>query len=85
MACVTIRRHHPTEAIVDQWRTSSGIASNISGSMELIQETEFDETRCKLKLRGLNRLASGFHIHKVFIFYVDYFTKKLFSCRLQFH
>ncbi|KAI2803497.1 hypothetical protein BLOT_007628 [Blomia tropicalis] len=64
MACVTIRRHHPTEAIVDQWRTSSGIASNISGSMELIQETEFDETRGKLKLRGLNRLASGFHIHK---------------------
>lgn len=65
MACATIRRSHPLSAIVDEWRTSAGIISNISGFLELHQESEFDETRIKVNLRGLNKLASGYHVHKV--------------------
>ncbi len=67
MACTTIRRHHPIEAVLDNWRTSSGIASNISGTLELFQESEFDATFGKLKIKGLNRMASGYHIHRVMV------------------
>lgn len=65
MACTTIRRSHPLNVIVDDWRYSAGIISNISGTIEMNQDSEYDETRIKINLRGLNKLASGYHIHKV--------------------
>lgn len=63
MACTTIRRHHVSNGVVNYWRSSSGIPSNISGSLELSQETELDATIGKLNIKGLNRLAGGYHIH----------------------
>lgn len=67
MACAVIRIQHPLTAAVRSWRTSSGISSNISGSVVFHQQTDFDPTITKIDLHGLNGLASGYHIHKVWV------------------
>ncbi|UXI20114.1 hypothetical protein NH340_JMT06057 [Sarcoptes scabiei] len=65
MACATIKRSHPISVIANEWRTSAGIATNISGFIEMTQESVYDETKIEINIRGLNRLASGYHVHKV--------------------
>ena len=65
LGCAVVRVMHPITAAVRSWRTSSSIISNISGSLVLHQESEFDETNGKLDIHGLNSLASGYHVHKV--------------------
>nr|XP_027206305.1 uncharacterized protein LOC113799809 [Dermatophagoides pteronyssinus] len=64
MACATIRRSHPITAVVNEWRSSAGISANITGYIEMHQQSIFDETKIKINLRGLNKLASGYHVHK---------------------
>ena len=65
LACAVIRTQHPLTAAVRTWRTSSGVASNISGALVLHQETQLEPTKTHVELHGLNGLASGYHIHKV--------------------
>ncbi|KAH9530052.1 hypothetical protein DERF_003891 [Dermatophagoides farinae] len=48
MACATIRQSHPITAIVDEWRSSAGISANITGRIEMHQESVFDETKIKI-------------------------------------
>ena len=67
MACATIRRSHPITAVVNEWRSSAGISANITGYIEMHQQSIFDETKIKINLRGLNKLASGYHVHKVYL------------------
>ncbi|CAG2170627.1 unnamed protein product [Oppiella nova] len=67
LGCAVVRVMHSLTAAVRNWRTSSGIVSNISGSVVLHQESPYDETSIKLDLHGLNGFASGYHIHKVWV------------------
>jgi len=67
MGCAIIRVKHSLTAAVKDWRTSTGIVSNISGSIVFQQESEYDSTKTSVELRGLNGMASGYHIHKVYI------------------
>lgn len=82
MACATIRRSHPITAVVNEWRSSAGISANITGYIEMHQQSIFDETKIKINLRGLNKLASGYHVHKV---YLDIFSFIVQSDRSLFH
>lgn len=65
LACSIIRYVHSITAAVRSWKSGSGITSNVSGSMVFFQESESDETDIKIDLHGLNKLASGYHVHKV--------------------
>lgn len=67
LACATIYMRHPLTAAVREWRTGSSLSSNVSGSLVFHQENEFDSTDGKVEFYGLNFLASGYHIHKVWV------------------
>ena len=84
MACAIIRVFHPLTATVRYWRSNTGIVSNISGSIVFHQETQFDSTKAKVDLHGLNAMAAGYHIHKVY-FFIDSVIKFvcIFRCGFQ--
>ncbi|XP_054168653.1 uncharacterized protein LOC128965900 [Oppia nitens] len=63
LGCAVIRIVHPLTASARNWRTSTAIASNISGSIVFNQQTSYDATNGKVDLHGLYGLAHGYHIH----------------------
>ena len=72
MGCAIIQVSHPLTAAVRYWRSNTGIVSNISGSVVFHQETQYDSTNAKVDLQGLNAMASGYHIHKVFLSFLSH-------------
>ncbi|RWS31303.1 uncharacterized protein B4U80_11343, partial [Leptotrombidium deliense] len=67
MACAPIKVVHPLTAAVRDWKVGRGVISNITGSIQIFQATEFDESLVKIDLRGLNALAGEYHIHELWV------------------
>ncbi|GAB6022615.1 hypothetical protein CHUAL_006711 [Chamberlinius hualienensis] len=64
MGCANIQIKYPSRAQTKEWHVS-GTPSQITGQLVFEQDTEYDYTITNLKLRGLNGIASGYHIHEV--------------------
>lgn len=60
----SIYRRYPSRARVMEWH-ASGSKSYITGRVIMEQFTEFDLTSTSVELKGLENLASGFHVHEV--------------------
>lgn len=67
MACTMIRYRHPLQATVRRWRVGAGSTSNVSGSIQFSQKAFGDRTIGKLDVHGLHELASGYHVHEVWV------------------
>ncbi|XP_022670740.1 uncharacterized protein LOC111254308 [Varroa destructor] len=65
LACTTIMPTHPLIAAVRRWSYGAGIPSNVSGTIVFKQESEFDLAEVHVDLTGLERYASGYHIHQL--------------------
>ncbi|XP_074600091.1 superoxide dismutase family protein Rsod [Brevipalpus obovatus] len=62
LGCTTIRALHPLTASVRHW---TGSKTKLSGSIVFNQASVNDPTNGKIDLLGLEKQASGFHIHEV--------------------
>ena len=67
LACSTVRKVHSIRAAVREWRTAEGITSNVSGSVLFTQGYSDQPTEVRLELHGLQQLASGLHVHEVWV------------------
>lgn len=52
-------------AAVRHWSYGAGIPSNVTGSIVFKQESEFDLSEVHIDLGGLERYASGYHVHEL--------------------
>lgn len=64
LGCGSIYRRYPSRARVSEW-SSSGSSAEIIGHVTMEQYTEYDLTSTSLEVRGLQDLASGYHVHEV--------------------
>ena len=67
LACAGIKKVYPLHVSARKWRVGSGIGSNVSGVFNFYQFTEYDLTSGKIELYGLNKIASRFHVHEVWV------------------
>ncbi|XP_015786399.1 uncharacterized protein LOC107363652 [Tetranychus urticae] len=64
LACTPIKKLHPMTASVRSWRFG-GDKAKVSGSITFHHVNPFDATHTKIELHGLDKQASGFHVHEV--------------------
>lgn len=67
LACTGIRIRHPLKASVKYWFSGPAVESNVSGVINFQQESVFDITDVKVDISGLSQLASGYHVHEVWV------------------
>ncbi|XP_023224241.1 uncharacterized protein LOC111625338 [Centruroides sculpturatus] len=65
LACTTITYYHGLKATVRNLAVGRQIESNVTGLFEFSQQDFSDPTEAKVEIRGLDGLASGYHVHMV--------------------
>ncbi|XP_071440833.1 uncharacterized protein Rsod [Hetaerina americana] len=68
LGCSTIGWHHRLKAVAKDWFGSGegggGTASSVRGKIEMIQQSEYDDTDVEVILEGLDGEERGYYVHE---------------------